>query len=120
MVYDYLPMQQGLYLSNNGLYKNFKASAVKGKVSYVEEPATADDGSSSPSTLEIKDLKKVIKEPYTTSLNKDYFESFPFSVSGSTASAALISAAETLDMNLVVFEKSYFDENKQMYFLRYF
>lgn len=116
MAYDYLPMQQGLYLSNSGFYKNFKASSVKGKVSYVEP--TAKDGD--PLALEINDLKKVIKEPYTTSLNADYFESFPFSVSGSTASAALISAAETLDMNLVVFEKSYFDEYGQMYFLRYF
>ena len=111
IVYEYLPMQAGLYLSKRGKYKSFTSSGNKYEVQNTIDGKTVN--------TELTDAKEIIKIPYTPTLYPDYFEAFPFSASGSTATAALISAAEELDMNLVVFEKSFVKQN-QLFFIRQF
>ena len=92
--YDYLGLEKVLWLNNdNDLLEDFN----------------------------IKDFKKYIKKPYNEKEHKDYFATIPFSVSGSNASAALISLAEQLGLMLRVYEKSYKNtEDDRVYIKTYF
>lgn len=52
----------------------------------------------------LEGVDSVLKQSYNATVNPEFFETFPFSVSGSNASAALISLADTTGMQLVVAE----------------
>lgn len=91
--YDYLGLEKVLWLNNdNNLSEDFN----------------------------IEGFKKYIKKPYNEKEHKDYFATIPFSVSGSNASAALISLAEQLGLMLRVYEKSYKEEDNRHYIKSYF
>ena len=79
--YDYLPLGTGLYLDNNDNVRLYK---------YGEQ---------------ISSLQKIIKEPYSPTTHSEYFETFPFAISGSNASAALIALGEEIGLMLNTYEK---------------
>ena len=56
-------------------------------------------------TSEKNDVKKIIKQSYPKDLYKEYHEIIPFSVSGSTATGALIALAEQLGLSVQVYEQ---------------
>lgn len=66
---------------------------------------------------EAKKIKRIIKPIYNQEQYPEYYETFPFSVSGSNANAALISLAETMGLMLNIYESQ--TENKQQ-FRKYF
>lgn len=68
----------------------------------------------------ISSLNKIIKHAYNETDHKDYFATIPFSVSGSSASAALISLAEQLGFMLNVCEKTEKGEDDRIYISSYF
>ena len=92
--YVYLPLQLGLYQDKNGAIHTYSAP--------------------------VKDLDAVIKPYYKQIDYPDFFTQFPFSISGSTANAAIIAAAETVGLQVQTYEKVYSDEDDHLYILRYF
>lgn len=92
--YVYLPLQLGLYQDKNGSIHTYSAP--------------------------VKDLDTVIKPYYKQIDYPDFFTQFPFSISGSTANAAIIAAAETVGLQVQTYEKVYSDADKHLYILRYF
>ena len=68
----------------------------------------------------ISSLSKIIKHAYNETDHKDYFATIPFSVSGSSASAALISLAEQLGFMLNVCEKTEKGGDDRIYISSYF
>lgn len=90
--YVYIPLHAGLYEDTDGKIKTF----VKNNLNNV---------------------KRIIKPIYDQEQYPDYYETFPFSVSGSNANAALISLAETMGLMLNIYESQ--TENKQQ-FRKYF
>ena len=62
---------------------------------------------------EIKQCEKILKQAYKESSHLEYFEKIPFSVSGSNASATLISLGEEIGMSLKTYEDV---ENNKNYF----
>lgn len=46
----------------------------------------------------------MIKRPYTSTSTPEYYETFPFAISGSTANGALIALAEELGLMVRVYE----------------
>ena len=92
--YVYLPLQLGLYQDKNGAIHTYSAP--------------------------VKDLDVVIKPYYKQIEYPDFFTQFPFSISGSTANAAIIAAAETVGLQVQTYEKVYSDADKHLYILRYF
>lgn len=64
-----------------------------------------------------KNVKRIIKPIYSKEVYPEYYETFPFSISGSNANAALISLAETMGLMLNIYESQ--TENKQQ-FRKYF
>ena len=106
--YNYLPLEIGLYESKNKEIFTFRYG---------------DD---------LYNVQRILKEPYRPSL-KDangkvleerdgiYFETFPFSCSGSNANAALIALGESLGLQLKTFEHArYQGSNRQNIFDCYF
>lgn len=101
--YQYIPLFKGLYIKT-------------------------DNSISLPySTLSANDVKEIIKEIYLpadynldstvkNANDQDYYETIPFSCSGSSALNALISLAETLNMQVVVFEHLNSDFSLTRYF----
>ena len=65
-------------------------------------------------------FKKYIKKLYNEIDHKDYFATIPFSVSGSSASAALISLAEQMGFMLNVCEKTQTGKDGRIYIDSYF
>ena len=110
--YDYLGLEDILWLaSNNNLYlsKNIKQTIEEENEIRKEE------------NKEPISFNKYIKKSYNEKEHKDYFATIPFSVSGSNASAALISLAEQLGLMLRVYEKSYKNtEDDRVYIKTYF
>ena len=92
--YVYLPLQLGLYQDKNGAIHTYSAP--------------------------VKDLDVVIKPYYKQIDYPDFFTQFPFSISGSTANAAIIAAAETVGLQVQTYEKVYSDADDHLYILRYF
>ena len=92
--YVYLPLQLGLYKNNKGFLQTYSAP--------------------------VKDLDTIIKPYYKQIDYPDFFTQFPFSISGSTANAAIIAAAETVGLQVQTYEKVYSDEDDHLYILRYF
>ena len=92
--YVYLPLQLGLYQDKNGAIHTYSAP--------------------------VKDLDTVIKPYYKQIDYPDFFTQFPFSISGSTANAAIIAAAETVGLQIQTYEKVYSDADDHLYILRYF
>ena len=92
--YVYLPLQLGLYQDKNGAIHTYSAP--------------------------VKDLDTVIKPYYKQIDYPDFFTQFPFSISGSTANAAIIAAAETVGLQVQTYEKVYSDADDHLYILRYF
>ena len=52
----------------------------------------------------LSDVQKIIRAPYNKTLHSEYFEAYPFSLSGGTANSALIAAAEEVGMMIEVYE----------------
>ena len=92
--YVYLPLQLGLYQDKSGAIHTYSAP--------------------------VKDLDTVIKPYYKQIDYPDFFTQFPFSISGSTANAAIIAAAETVGLQVQTYEKVYSDADDHLYILRYF
>ena len=101
--YQYIPLFKGLYTKTSG------------------------DISLPYDTLSANDVKEIIKEIYkpaeydtdgiiTKNNDQDYYETIPFSCSGSSALNALISLAEELNMQVVVFEHLNEDFSLARYF----
>ena len=105
MNYTYLSMQTGLYLTKQGHYYTFDINEY--------------DNIQIPNNEEIL---KIIKEPYSSDVDKDYFESFSFSCSGSNANAALIAVADLINFQINTFEHSrhVFNENNNNLFDLFF
>lgn len=91
--YVYIPLHAGLYEDTDGKIKTF-----------VENDT-------------LTNVKRIIKPIYSKEIYPEYYETFPFSVSGSNANAALISLAETMGLMLNIYESQ--TENKQQ-FRKYF
>ena len=64
-----------------------------------------------------KKIKRIIKPIYDQEQYSDYYETFPFTVSGSNANAALISVSETLGLMLNVYEHQTQDQQQ---FVKYY
>ena len=78
--YSYLPLHKGLYLNTQSVLKQF---------SYGDN---------------LTDVDIMIKRPYTSTSTPEYYETFPFAISGSTANGALIALAEELGLMVRVYE----------------
>lgn len=87
--YTYVPLFQGLYLD-----KNYNLHT------YLENS-------------ELNNVEKIIKPIYDSKQYPDYYEAIPFSLSGSNASAALISLGENLGLNLNFKENNIRKNNKR-------
>lgn len=89
--YEYIPLFKGLYIKQDGSislpYSTLSANNVKEIVKEIYLPAEYN-------------LDGTIKKAN----DQDYYETVPFSCSGSSALNALISLAEQLNMQVVVFE----------------
>jgi hypothetical protein len=70
----------------------------------------------------LTDVFKIIKPPYTQEEYPELYEKISFAVSGSNASAALISLAEEVGLNLNYREHHKYNDNgiKDSLFCRYF
>lgn len=94
--YVYLPLQLGLYQAIGDEYQLRTYSAP------------------------VQDLKSIIKPYYNKRDYPDFFTQFPFSVSDSTANAAIIAAAETVGLQIQTYEHTYYDADHHLRILRYF
>ena len=97
--YDYLPLGTGIYLEN----EDSEGNEGDVKTYQYGEP--------------ISNVKKIIKEAYSPKEHSEYFETFPFAVSGSNASAALIALGEEIGLMLNTYEKRIPNTNR---FHRYY
>ena len=99
ITYQYIPLDTGLYLSTNS-----KNIALYNKHS------------------NLRNVDKIIKQPYLQNEYPEYYEAVPFSVSGSNASAALISLGEELGLMLNFREHNLRDSagKRTNSFVRYF
>lgn len=92
ITYKYIPLWEGLYQDKDGYLYTYKAPS-DGPIKYK---------------VELKDedhlVQKIIKPVYNTDDYPDFYETFPFSASGSSANAALISMAEELGLQLAIAE----------------
>ncbi len=92
VTYRYIPLDTGIYqYIKNGIYY----------IGTFEVPGDDVVLSVSP---QLENVSKIIKAIYNKNNYPDYYETFPFSASGSSANAALISAAETLGLQLFTVE----------------
>lgn len=91
LTYEYIPLDTGIYLDKNGIIRKFEVPGDD-----VENPVVLDNIQ--------ENVEKIIKPIYNKDNYAEYYETFPFSASGSSANAALISAAETLGLQLKVVE----------------
>jgi hypothetical protein len=55
---------------------------------------------------ELKSVKKIIKPIYSKEEYKEFYEEFPFSVSGSNTSAALIELGSNIALGLRTYERN--------------
>lgn len=90
--YQYVKLDEGLYIDNNDNLTKTKPAQVK----------------------------YVIKEPFSKDEDKELFESLPFSLSDSNASAALISLGETLGLTLKTAERNRHTSGRTTSFNQYF
>lgn len=101
--YEYIPLFKGLYIKQDGSislpYSTLSANNVKEIVKEIYLPAEYN-------------LDGTIKKAN----DQDYYETVPFSCSGSSALNALISLAEQLNMQVVVFEHLNEDFSLTRYF----
>lgn len=99
ITYQYIPLDTGLYLSTNS-----KNITLYNKYSNLHN------------------VEKIIKQPYLQNEYPEYYETIPFSVSGSNASSALISLGEELGLMLNFREHNLRDSNgkRTNSFVRYF
>ena len=95
--YTYLPLNIGLYESKDSKILTFTQEDVINN--------------------RLTEVKQIIKPIYDRTTYPDYYETFPFTCSGSNANAALISVAETLGLMLNVYEHQ--TQNKQQ-FVKYY
>lgn len=93
ITYEFLPFGRGLYLGVDKQIRSFIASD------------------------KLKSVDEIIKPIYTDSV---FFETIPFSCSGSNGVAALISLAEQIGCQINVFEKRYTDNEGYLYYNKYF
>ena len=93
ITYEFLPFGRGLYLGVDKQIRSFVASD------------------------KLKSVDEIIKPIYTDSV---FFETIPFSCSGSNGVAALISLAEQIGCQINVFEKRYTDSEGYLYYNKYF
>lgn len=93
LMYEYVPLFQGIYLSKDGELKTYMNESEKYNV------------------------EKIIKPIYSKEKCKEYYETIPFSLSSGNCSSALISLGESLGLSLNVREHHCAETNK---FLRYF
>lgn len=84
--YIYVPLFNGLYLSKEDEHGHRK----------IKEYTNSE---------QLNDVFKQLKQPYSKEKYPEYYESIPFSVSGTTCSAALISLAEELGFMINTAEK---------------
>lgn len=91
--YIYLPLNIGLYKDKNGKISTFTTNS------------------------NLSDVQRIIKPIYDQEQYSDYYETFPFTVSGSNANAALISVSETLGLMLNVYEHQTQDQQQ---FVKYY
>ena len=95
--YQYIPLFQGLFLDNNNNIQT-----------YTEKS-------------QLRNVQKIIKPAYSQSEYPDYYETIPFSVSGSNCSAALLSLGGELGLMLNYKEHEIKHDNVDTHvFLRYF
>ena len=82
IAYDYVALDEGLYLNKNHNVIKYKNTDV------------------------LSEVEKIIKKPFNKNVEEDreLFDTFPFSVSGSNASSALIALGETLGLNIKTLE----------------
>ena len=99
ITYQYIPLDTGLYLSTTS-----KNIALYNKYSSLHS------------------VDKIIKQPYLQDEYPEYYETIPFSISGSNASSALISLGEELGLMLNFREHNLRDSNgkRTNSFVRYF
>lgn len=90
--YQYVKLDEGLYIDNNDNLTKTRPAQVK----------------------------YVIKEPFSKNEDKELFESLPFSLSDSNASAALISLGETLGLTLKTAERNRHTSGRTTSFNQYF
>ena len=94
--YSYIALSEGLYMdTNNNLHKYDINSTLT-------------------------NVKKIIKKPYLEENYPEYYETIPFSISGSNASAALISLSEQLGLMLNFCESNKKEEQRSNIFYKYF
>lgn len=93
ITYEFLPFATGLYRDTQNRNRTFTSTDV---LSAVDE---------------------IIKPIYTDAV---FFETIPFSCSGSNGIAALISLAEQIGCQINVAEKRYYDESGYLFFQKYF
>ena len=89
--YEYLPLWQGLYQDENGIYHKFRASDGP-----IENEVELED--------KITNVYKIIKPIYSSKKYPSFYEQYPFSTSGSSANAALIAAGDQIGLQLFVVE----------------
>lgn len=77
-----------------------------------------DEGPCIRTSYEAKKIKRIIKPIYDQEQYSDYYETFPFTVSGSNANAALISVSETLGLMLNIYEHQTPQDQQQ--FVKYY
>lgn len=97
VAYEYIPLFDGLYEDDNG---NIFVFTEQEKLNHV---------------------KKIIKQPYNKTKYSQYYEAIPFSVSGSNASAAIISLVEQVGLMINTRESCIKEGNtRTTRFKRYF
>ena len=96
MNYQYLSMQTGLYLTKEGHYYTFD-------INEYDNIAVPNNES----------ILKIVKEPYSPTEDKDYFNSFSFSCSDSNANAAVIALADLINFQINTFEHARYNNDKR-------
>ena len=97
IAYEYIPLFDGLYEDNSGNIFVFTEQE------------------------KLINVKKIIKQPYNKTKYSQYYEAIPFSVSGSNASAAIISLVEQVGLMINTRESCIKEENtRTTRFKKYF
>ena len=94
LTYEYVSLDRGIYLDSNNKLNTYEVTGDD-----VEQPIDLE-------TQVTDDLRvqKIIKPIYNKNDYPSFYETFPFSASGSSANAALISMADQLGLQLAVTE----------------
>ena len=89
LTYDYIPLEKGIFQDNNGYLNTF--NGLSNTAPYKLDTTLAN-------------VSKIIKPIYNRDDFSSFYETFPFSVSGSNALAALIALGDTLGLQLNIIE----------------